>query len=126
VEIPLAAECKKVLNMAVGEAERLAHRHLGTDHLLLGMLRLEVSLAAQILCARSVNPGMIREQLAKIPVPTIVKAQPAKQGFLRLDSFLAGLRWHKSEELAAFFAKNAQFVDAAGITMESRGGREAI
>jgi hypothetical protein len=41
---------------------------------------------------------------------------------LRLDRFLAGLRWHKSEELAAFFAKNAQFADAAG----KRRNREEV
>jgi len=39
VEVPLSAECKRILNMAAEEAERLGHKHVGTEHLLLGILR---------------------------------------------------------------------------------------
>jgi len=35
VEVPLSAECKRILNMAAEEAERLGHKHVGTEHLLL-------------------------------------------------------------------------------------------
>jgi ATP-dependent Clp protease ATP-binding subunit ClpC len=52
VEIHLTSECKKVLNQAAEEAERLGHRHVGTEHLLVGMLRVEGSLAAQLLRER--------------------------------------------------------------------------
>src|SRR6266436_5419065 len=41
VEVPLSAECKRILNMAAEEAERLGHKHVGTEHLLLGILREE-------------------------------------------------------------------------------------
>src|SRR5690349_13080396 len=39
VEVPLSAECKRILNMAAEEAERLGVKHVGTEHLLLGILR---------------------------------------------------------------------------------------
>src|SRR6202163_2419641 len=39
VEVPLSAEYKRILNMAAEEAERLGHKHVGTEHLLLGILR---------------------------------------------------------------------------------------
>src|SRR6516162_4243279 len=42
VEVPLSAECKRILNSAAEEAERLGHKHVGTEHLLLGILRREV------------------------------------------------------------------------------------
>ncbi len=41
VDLPLSNECKRVLAYAAEEAERLSHRHIGTEHLLLGLLREE-------------------------------------------------------------------------------------
>jgi Protein of unknown function (DUF1572)/Clp amino terminal domain, pathogenicity island component len=49
VDLPLSNECKRVLAYAAEEAERLAHRHIGTEHLLLGLLREEKCFAAEIL-----------------------------------------------------------------------------
>src|ERR1700761_2224044 len=43
VDLPLSNECKRVLAYAAEEAERLAHKHIGTEHLLLGLLREEQS-----------------------------------------------------------------------------------
>jgi len=37
VEVPLSRESKKILNRAVDEADRLAHKHVGPEHLLLAM-----------------------------------------------------------------------------------------
>src|SRR5213075_2093679 len=39
VDLPLSNECKRVLAYAAEEAERLSHKHIGTEHLLLGLLR---------------------------------------------------------------------------------------
>jgi len=41
VEVPLSQESKRILNFATEEAERLGHRHVGTEHLLLGILLAE-------------------------------------------------------------------------------------
>lgn len=49
VDLPLSNECKRVLAYAAEEAERLSHRHIGSEHLLLGLLREKEGLAAQIL-----------------------------------------------------------------------------
>jgi Clp amino terminal domain, pathogenicity island component len=113
VEVPLTTECKKILNLAAEESEGLGHRHIETEHLLLGILRVEGSVAAQILIAKGVKPASIREQLSKAPGPKY-QATVRTSAYLRLDSFLAGLKWLNSEELIVFFAKNAQFVDASG------------
>ncbi len=48
VEVPLTLESKKILNLAAEEADRLGHRHIGTEHILLGLLRVEDSLAGKI------------------------------------------------------------------------------
>src|SRR5712692_3821741 len=48
-EAPLTEECKKVLNLAGEEADRLGHRHIGTEHVLVALIRVEGSLAATLL-----------------------------------------------------------------------------
>ena len=67
VEMPLSEECQKVLHLATEESQRLGTGHVGTEHLLLGILRLHGSLAAQLLQARGVKPEPLPEELAKAP-----------------------------------------------------------
>src|SRR5664280_421686 len=43
VDLPLTNECKRVLAYAAEEAERLSHKHIGTEHLLLGLMREELA-----------------------------------------------------------------------------------
>ena len=124
VEVPLTEECRKVLKLAAEESERLAHRHIETEHILLGMLGAERSLAARLLLARGLKLAAMREQLAKGPRPSdvSVKRPRDEKAKLTLDSFLAGLKWNKAEELIEFFAKHAQFIDVFG----KRWNREEI
>jgi len=49
VDLPLSNESKRVLAYGAEEAERLAHKHIGTEHLFLGLLREEKCFAAEIL-----------------------------------------------------------------------------
>src|ERR1700685_2706140 len=56
VDLPLSHECKRVLAYGPEEAERLSHKHIGTEHLLLGLLREEKSFAAEILHERGFRP----------------------------------------------------------------------
>jgi ATP-dependent Clp protease ATP-binding subunit ClpC len=55
VDLPLSHECKRVLAYAAEEAERLNHKHIGTEHLLLGLLREEKCFAAEILHERGLR-----------------------------------------------------------------------
>ena len=55
VDIPLSHECMRVLANAAGEAQRLNHQHIGTEHLLRGLLREEKCFAAEILHERGVR-----------------------------------------------------------------------
>ncbi len=65
VDLPLSNENKRVLAYAAEEAERLSHKHIGTEHLLLGLLREENSFAAQILNERGLRISGVREALAR-------------------------------------------------------------
>ena len=77
VDLPLSNECKRVLAYAAEEAERLSHKHIGTEHLLLGLLREEKCFAAEILHERGLRLGTIREELARTSQE---KAAPAQRG----------------------------------------------
>ena len=65
VELPLAPDTKRVLVYAHEESERLGHKHIGTEHLLLGLLREERSLAAEILHERGLRVSAVREEIAR-------------------------------------------------------------
>jgi ATP-dependent Clp protease ATP-binding subunit ClpA len=65
VDLPLSHEAKRVLSFAGEEAERLSHRHIGTDHLLLGLLREEKCFAAEILHGRGLRLALVRKEVAK-------------------------------------------------------------
>jgi len=117
VEVPLTNECQIVLNFATEEGERLAQRIIGTEHLLLGLLRLDGSLAARLLRKRGLNPDTIREQLAKASAPvSLLRAleERSSAAITTLESFLSGLNSPKSAAPISLFALNAVFIDAAG------------
>src|SRR6201984_61834 len=76
VDLPLSNECKRVLAYAAEEAERLSHRHIGTEHLLLGLLREEKCFAAEILHERGLRLSTIRGELART---TQEKTQPQRE-----------------------------------------------
>jgi ATP-dependent Clp protease ATP-binding subunit ClpC len=65
VDLPISNEGKRVLAYAAEEAERLGHKHIGTEHLLLGLLREEGCFAAELLKDRGVKVESVREDLAR-------------------------------------------------------------
>ncbi|HXT62864.1 MAG TPA: ATP-dependent Clp protease ATP-binding subunit [Pyrinomonadaceae bacterium] len=65
VELPLAPETKRVLHYSHEESDRLQHRHIGTEHLLLGLLREERSMAAHILFERGLRLNAVRDEIAR-------------------------------------------------------------
>ena len=66
VDLPLSNECKRVLAYAAEEAERFSHIHIGTEHLLLGLLREEKCFAAEILQERELQPQAVREEVERM------------------------------------------------------------
>jgi ATP-dependent Clp protease ATP-binding subunit ClpA len=65
VDLPLSHESKRVLAYGAEESERLNHKQIGTDHLLLGLLRDEASLAARILREHGLHVSQLREEIAR-------------------------------------------------------------
>ena len=82
VDLPLSHECKRVLAYAAEEAERLSHKHIGTEHLLLGLLREEKCFAAEILHERGLRLSTIREELARSQSEKLLSSRPKESSLL--------------------------------------------
>jgi ATP-dependent Clp protease ATP-binding subunit ClpC len=65
-ELPYTSRAKKVLEFAVAEAREMSHSYVGTEHLLLGLLREEKGVAAQVLESLGVTLDQAREQTLKL------------------------------------------------------------
>src|SRR4249920_3724855 len=82
VDLPLSHECKRVLAYGAEEAERLSHKHIGTEHLLLGLLREEKCFAAEILHERGLRLSAIREELARPQSEKVASNRPKESSLL--------------------------------------------
>jgi len=69
VDLPLSDESKRVLAFSAEEAESLNHRHIGTEHLLLGLLREKKHPAAQLLQQHGAELAKLRLAVEKLPSP---------------------------------------------------------
>jgi ATP-dependent Clp protease ATP-binding subunit ClpC len=83
VEIPFSEATKRVLAFAAEEADRVLHSHIGTEHLLLGVLREERSTAAATLGVHGITlaetretiVGLLRETPAPAGGPSIASGE---------------------------------------------------
>jgi ATP-dependent Clp protease ATP-binding subunit ClpC len=66
VEIPFEQTTKRVLEAAATEADRLLHHHIGTEHLLLGLLYEEHCDAAQILVGHGLRLDAVRQEIVAL------------------------------------------------------------
>jgi ATP-dependent Clp protease ATP-binding subunit ClpC len=63
VDLPMSQECKRILNFAAEESTRLEHQHIGTEHLLLGILREHDCYAARVLRERGISADRVRSDI---------------------------------------------------------------
>jgi ATP-dependent Clp protease ATP-binding subunit ClpC len=77
IKIELAPETQQVLEFAVDEARRLGHHYIGTEHILLGLVRVDGT-AMEVLRRLGVTPDQIRRQTRRVLNET--SAAPAAAG----------------------------------------------
>ncbi len=65
-EIPLTPRAKRVLELSIEEARLLNHNYVGTEHLLLGLIREGEGVAARILIELGVDRKRVREEIMKL------------------------------------------------------------
>ncbi|MDD4856494.1 MAG: ATP-dependent Clp protease ATP-binding subunit [Candidatus Krumholzibacteria bacterium] len=64
-EIPLTPRAKRVLELSVEEARFLGHNYVGTEHLLLGLIREGEGVAARVLLELGIDRKRVREEIMK-------------------------------------------------------------
>ena len=80
-EIPFTPRAKKVLEYAVEEAQHMGHSYVGTEHLLLGLIREEEGVAARVLENLGLRLDVVREEVLNLlgegQTPHVGQQQPA-------------------------------------------------
>merc|ERR1719454_101296 len=66
VEIPFTPRAKRVLEISLDEARQLGHNYIGTEHILLGLLREGEGLAARVLETLGADPSKIRAHVVRM------------------------------------------------------------
>ncbi len=87
-EIPLNASARRAMNYAFEESKRLGHNYIGTEHILLGILRERKGIAAQILMNLGIELEMVREEaLRLLGKPEGAPAKSTKSQTRTLENF---------------------------------------
>jgi ATP-dependent Clp protease ATP-binding subunit ClpC len=81
-ELPLSEESKKILAYASHEAESMLHSTVGSEHLLIGILRVESCLAARILKQQGVELVTLREEVLSVAQEREASQQKKELPFL--------------------------------------------
>lgn len=81
-DIPFTPRAKEVLELAMEEAQSLGHNYIGTEHLLLGLLREKDGIAARVLSEVGTDIDKVRQKMMELlggAVPTRGKAPSGKK-----------------------------------------------
>jgi ATP-dependent Clp protease ATP-binding subunit ClpC len=78
-EIPFTPRAKRVLELAVDEARQLGHNYVGTEHLLLGLIREGEGVAARVLVELGLDRKKVREETLKLLGGTPPSGQPERE-----------------------------------------------
>lgn len=70
-DMPLSPELKRVLAFAAEEAERLSHKHIGTEHLLVGIMREKRCFAAELLRQFGVEFSCVQAGMTRLRPPVL-------------------------------------------------------
>ena len=85
--LPPTPRAKKVLDLSLRESSQLGHNYIGTEHILLGLIREGNGVAAQVLIMLGADPNRVRRQVIQIihgPPPR--EGAPATEMQARLDA----------------------------------------
>ena len=90
--IPFTPRAKKVLELSLREALQLGHNYIGTEHILLGLIREGEGVAAQVLVKLGADPSRVRQQVIQLLAGSPGKepaaaGAPSGDGALRFASY---------------------------------------
>jgi ATP-dependent Clp protease ATP-binding subunit ClpC len=100
VEIPFTPRAKRVLELSLEEARQLGHNYIGTEHLLLGLIREGEGVAARVLENLGVDLSKVRTQVIRMLGETAEVTSGPQSGRTKtptLDEFGSNLTQMASE-----------------------------
>ena len=74
--LPFTSQGKKVLQLSLREAIALGHGHIGTEHLLLGLVRADDGAATRVLTGLGVDPNGIRQEVIRLVSARRIHEEP--------------------------------------------------
>src|SRR5512138_1013821 len=104
--VELAGETQQVLEHAVEEARRLGHHYIGTEHILLGLIRVD-STAMEVLRRLGVTADQIRRQTRRVLNET-ASASPAGAGSSSRGAAATGAKTPLVDQLASDLTTKAE------------------
>ena len=120
VQDSFSDESRQVLSFAEEEASVMGCEQVGAEHLLLGFLRKEDCLAAQLLNEHGARLDSARHALTEIPHSPVPKEQRIRELTKKMDEMLAARPTRSSPD------EFAEMVAADRFALYSEGGRRAI
>jgi Clp amino terminal domain, pathogenicity island component len=116
--IPFTARAKKVLELSLREALALGHHYIGTEHLLLGLLREGEGIAAKVLTRLGADHARVRERVRTVLAAEHMQADPQGQLVADLAEATDQLTQVRQQKEAAFDA--GDFDGAAALRDRER------
>jgi ATP-dependent Clp protease ATP-binding subunit ClpC len=77
-EVGLSPGAKRVIELAIDEARYIGHNYIGTEHLLLGLLREGEGIAARVLDSLGVTLEKVRAEIAKVQEQGVSRPKAAR------------------------------------------------
>ena len=88
--VPFTPRAKKVLELSLREALQLSHNYIGTEHILLGLIREGEGVAAQVLVKLGGNLAVVREKVIEIIPAAAEKLFAGHQSRMRIQGLAHG------------------------------------
>jgi uncharacterized protein (TIGR02246 family) len=128
--IPFTPRAKKVLELSLREAQQMGHTAIGTEHILLALVRESEGVGAQVLSAMGVSPDRVRQCVTEVLAEGMVETagRPGRRSSEPVERVVVrqmlAYNAHDAEGVAACYARDARILDGGGTVIAA--GREAI
>jgi ATP-dependent Clp protease ATP-binding subunit ClpC len=74
--LPMTPRAKKILQLSLREAIALGHGYIGTEHILLGLIREDDGIAIRVLNGLGVDPNRVRQQVVQLVSARRIQQEP--------------------------------------------------
>ena len=133
--IPFTPRAKKVLDLSLREAKQLRHNYIGTEHILLGLIREGEGVAAQVLVKLGADLNRVRQQVIQLLTGYKGKDEvrfaevPIRRLAVNIDRFQSSVELSVEEENGEprqLTSASVTFRDSNGATVTRRLGQRDI